>query len=203
METNKSLIKIIEKDITDLFEENLPFWALYHNLNHTIETVEGCKMIGLGSNINEDDMNKLIIASWFHDVGYLESDKNHEELSSQRAREYLLAKKISKDSIKSVTDLILSTKLKNKPNNLLEQIICDADLISLGQENYSDLNEKLKQEIELREARQIKDISWLKRSLKFLSKHEYYTDFAKEEFKLQFKKNKILLEKKISDRTII
>ncbi len=167
MKNSKNLIKIIEKDIANLFRDHLPYWALYHNLNHTIETVEGCKEIGMGSELNEDDLNTLVIAAWFHDVGYLESDKNHEELSAKRAREYLLAKKINEDSIKSVTDLILSTKLKNKPNNLLEQIICDADLISLGQKQYFELNEKLKQEIELRENKQIKNISWLKRSLKF------------------------------------
>ena len=131
MKNNKNLIKIIKKDITILFEDHLPYWALYHNLNHTIETVEGCREIGMGSELNEDDLNTLVIAAWFHDVGYLESDKNHEELSAKRAREYLLAKKISKDNIKSVTDLILSTKLKNKPNNLLEQIVDKNDDIKI------------------------------------------------------------------------
>lgn len=197
MKNSKKLIKIIEKDITNLFEEHLPYWALYHNLNHTIETVEGCKEIGMGSDLNEDDLNTLVIAAWFHDVGYLESDKNHEELSAKRAREYLVAKKINEDSIKSVTDLILSTKLKNKPNNLLEQIICDADLISLGQKQYFELNEKLKQEIELRENNQIKNISWLKRSLKFLKSHQFNSNYAKRKFNKQLERNKLLITKKI------
>ena len=97
----------------------------------------------------------------------------------------------------TVTDCILATRIINHPENLLEFIICDSDLISLGRTDYFEKNDLLKLEIEMRSGKKINDEQWLRRSAKFLSSHTYYTEYAKLNFNLQLKENLLTLQKQI------
>jgi hypothetical protein len=164
--------------VTDFFEKELPEWAVYHNLCHTIETLEGCKEIGIGEGIKKDEIELLIIAAWFHDTGYAISVENHENISCNIAKEFLTDIKYPDSHLKSVLKLILATKTSHKPKSLLEYIIRDADLISLGREDYLISNDLLKREIELRDNLIIADEAWLERSINFLLAHKYFTRYA-------------------------
>ena len=84
-----TLLQKTSKFVTQLFEKELPNWAVYHDLNHTLETVEGCLEIGKGSDLNDEDLEILLIAAWFHDTGYTLSWVNHEERSAAMAKKFL------------------------------------------------------------------------------------------------------------------
>ena len=92
----------------------------------------------------------------------------------------------------------MATKINNIPKNGLEKIIADADLISLGQKNYYELNELLKLEIEKRENRKIDNLVWLKRSLRFLQSHKFYTKFAQETLRAGLDKNIDIVKNEIN-----
>ena len=77
MNNNSLIIQKTAEYVTNLFDKKLPKWAVYHDLKHTIDTVKGCKRIGSGEYINKEDLEMLILASWFHDTGYLESPDRH------------------------------------------------------------------------------------------------------------------------------
>lgn len=72
----------------------------------------------------------------------------------------------------------MATKMPQSPKNLLEKIICDADMIYLGRKEFFAKNDLLKAEIEKRENRVIPDADWLKRSMDFLSGRSYHTEYA-------------------------
>lgn len=189
MQNSKAIIEKTKKYVADIFETSLPNWAVYHNLQHTIDTVKGCKKIASGSKCSSAELEILIIAAWFHDTGYLESPKDHEKISAAICKSFLIKNKYAPENIESIIKCIIATKLNHNPQNMLEAIICDADLISLGQKKYHELNDLLKLEIELRENKKIDDFAWLKRSLKFLQSHKFHTGYAQVHFNSQLEKN--------------
>ena len=83
----------------------------------------------------------------------------------------------------------MATKISNQPKNILESVICDADLISLAKPDYLEKNNLLKSETELRENKKLGELDWLKRSLNFLSTHQYYTEYAQKNYDHQLKAN--------------
>lgn len=194
----KSIIDKSSKYVSKYFEKNLPDWAVYHNLQHTIETMEGCIEIGKGSNLKEDDLEIVCLAAWFHDIGYISRVDGHEEESVVFSVNFLKSNDYPPDKINKVTSCILDTKITTVPKDLHGFVICDADLISLGRKDYFEKNDLLKLEIEMRTGKKINNEQWLRRSAKFLSSHKYYTEYSKMKFNHQLEENYITLQKQIA-----
>lgn len=185
--------------VTQLFKDQQPIWAVYHDLLHTIETFNGCLEIGSGSGLSKDEVEIICISAWFHDTGYLFTVEEHEERSSEIALNFLEKNNYPGDKINTVINCILATKTTVAPQNLLESVICDSDLISLGKSDYFEKNDLLRVEMELRENIKISEFSWLERSLTFLSAHKFYTDYARLNFNPQLEINLKDLQKKIDE----
>jgi len=192
-----SLNEKISKYVMDLYKEKLPGWAVYHDLSHTIETVEACEEIGKGSGLSDEEFEILFIAAWFHDTGYIYQVEGHEEKSAEIALNFLKTYDYPDDKTNKVIDCIMATKISNKPNNLIESVICDSDLISLGRHDYLHKNDLLKSEMERRENKNISELAWLQRSLDFLSSRKFYTEYAQQYFGSQLEENIKNLRKKI------
>ena len=69
--------------VSSLFKDKLPVQVVYHNFDHTLLVVEAVNEIALAENISESDKEILLIAAWFHDVGFVKNHKNHEEESKK------------------------------------------------------------------------------------------------------------------------
>jgi predicted metal-dependent HD superfamily phosphohydrolase len=196
---NQNLKEDVSKYVTELFKENLPSWAVYHDLSHTVDAVTACEEIGKGSGLSEEDIEILYIAAWFHDTGYILQVDGHEEKSSKMTFEFLFRRNYPKEKIDKVVGCIMATKVSNQPHDLVESIICDADLISLGRVDYFEKNNLLRTEIERRENRVISELEWLKRSLNFLSSHKYYSEYARQTYGYQLNQNIQNLKDKIAE----
>jgi uncharacterized protein len=183
--------------VTQLFREQQPVWAVYHDLLHTIETFNGCLEIGIGSGLSKEELEIICISAWFHDTGYLFTVEEHEERSSEIALNFLEKNGYPGDKINTVINCILATKTTVDPQDLLESVICDSDLISLGKSDYFETNDLLRVEMELRQNIKISEHTWLERSLTFLSAHKFYTDYARLKFNPQLEINLKNLQKKI------
>ncbi len=197
MDINNSLINKASEFAKELLLTKLPPWALYHNLNHTIETVETCYEISEGLKLNNYDTEILTIAAWFHDAGYTETSDGHEEVSVKIASNFLIKYNYPVEKMNKVSRCILATKISNQPNSFLEEVICDADMIVLGKKEFFERNDLLKLEIENRDGVNISETTWLKRSLEFISKHIFYTEYAKLKFNQQLLTNIKILKKMI------
>jgi predicted metal-dependent HD superfamily phosphohydrolase len=199
MDEKDTLIVKSSKLVSQYFIEKLPKWAVYHNLQHTIETVNACLEIGRGSNLTEDNLEVLGIAAWFHDTGYMFKTVGHEEKSAEIALSFLKENNYESSGIAKVVDCIMVTKISISPKNLNEFIMRDSDLISLGGTDYLIKNDLLKLEIEKREKKKINEITWLRRSIHFLLSHGFYTEYAKLNFNAQRRKNILALQKQIEE----
>jgi predicted metal-dependent HD superfamily phosphohydrolase len=173
-------------EIDRIFEEEISEVFVYHNKAHTESVVNNCAQFALHYDLELKDRQLLAIAAWFHDVGYARSYFNHEENSVQMARSFLEKHSISEEDMDKISACILATKVETPPNNLLEEIIKDADLANLGENSFFDHSRRLRQEWLTILNEQYSDKSWIDMNHHFMTRHQYFTAIARE--KLEEKK---------------
>jgi len=203
------ILKITQEFVLNLFKEKLPSTFLYHNYTHTECVCKGVDEIIENTTLSEDEGLSLKLAALLHDTGYTKTIKGHEDESVKIASDFLKEKGVDNKIIDVVNHCILATKLGNKPNTLLEKIMRDADTFHFGKENFNDISEFLRKELEILGIKNYSTTEWLDENIQLLSeKHQFYTDYAiknwqqKKELnltKLINKKEKLAIKSKTED----
>ncbi len=169
----------IQELILDKLERELPAFLYYHNVKHTVDVVTEVELIGWAEGVNDEDILILKTAALFHDLGHVVNYDDHEHHGGLLARELLPKYKYTDDQINRICDIILATKLPPSPKNLLQKIICDADLDYLGRSDMIPVSNTLFKE--LQEQEKISCLNeWNKLQLKFISGHQYFTRTARK-----------------------
>ena len=136
MESN-NLYKKTEQYVSDLFSDNNKPELVFHNLEHTRSVVARTKEIAGHYYLSENDMLAVFVAAWFHDTGYLLTDPpHHEEKSVELMQAFMKEHSTDEALIDKIKECILATRLPHKHDNLLQQIICDADTYHLGTKEF-------------------------------------------------------------------
>jgi class 3 adenylate cyclase len=168
----------LQEVILDKLEKELPKYLYYHNVKHTVDVVTEVELIGWAEGINDEEMLLLKTAALFHDVGHTIEYDNHEYHGTVIAREMLPKYGYSDEQIDRICEIIMATKLPPQPKNLLEEIICDADLDYLGRTDFIPVSNTLYKE--LHEQNKIGTLNqWNKLQVKFISGHQYFTKTAR------------------------
>lgn len=183
--------------ITDLFKERLDCKYSYHNLEHTKNVVLAIETLCEQENTDPKMTEILLLAGWFHDAGYVEDDKNHEQKSVQIASEFLKMQNVADEVLQKVSDLILATTFNYSPKNLFENIIKDADNVHLADINYPNVLGNLRDEWATCSDQNYCDIDWYHLNVDFLKNHQYYTKFAQENWQILKEENLKLIEQKL------
>lgn len=158
-------------------ERELPPYLYYHNVKHTIDVVTQAELIGIGEDVNDEELLLLKTAALFHDSGHILSYDDHEHFSTLMVREILHDYFYTQRQIDIICELIMCTKLPPSPSNKLQRIICDADLDYLGRSDMIPVSNSLFRE--LKEMNKIDSLkSWNQLQLKFISAHHYFTKTA-------------------------
>ena len=90
----------------------------------------------------------------------------------------------------------MATQLPQNPENLLEQLLCDADLYYLGAKQYESSAEKLFPEF--KKSGFVKTrMEWELLQIEFLSKHSFFTETAINEREQQKQQNLQQLKNKL------
>ena len=175
----ENLLIEVEKYVSSLLKSELPTDYIYHNLSHAQRVVKSISALIEGENITGIDAENLLIAAWLHDVGHINGCENHEAKSAEIATSFLKEKNISEDRIVKILNLIMATKMDYEPQNIFEQIICDADCSHFAKKNYADISELLRAEWEIISKKSFSDIEWVEENISFFRKHHhFYTKFA-------------------------
>ena len=169
----------VEKYASSLLRNELPHTFVYHNLGHTLRVIKSLKELIESEKTEVKDSENLLIAGWFHDVGYIKGCENHEENSAKIAAEFLENQNLDNERINNIKNLILATKMGYEPDNLLERIICDADNSHFGKKSYAEISGLLREEWEQQDTKSFSDSKWTEENITFFIKHHrFYTDYA-------------------------
>ncbi|TVR84069.1 MAG: HD domain-containing protein [Saprospirales bacterium] len=169
----------LKKYVLNLLERDLNPKLTYHGVHHTEDVLSVTrKYIDIFS-IEEREALLLETGALLHDTGFLNTYKDHEEEGARIASQLLPGFGFDSSQISIVNGLIMATKVPQQPTNLLEQIICDADLDYLGREDVYAISETLF--IELQHFTPLKERGdWDKVQISFLKSHSFHTDWAIE-----------------------
>jgi uncharacterized protein len=191
------LLNKVSEYASKIITEKLPKEIVYHNIEHTKEVVDTANDIGKHSGLPESEMEILLIAAWFHDIGITGNYNNHEEKSASIAKDFLQKNNYPSEKIEKVINLILATRLPQEPKNLIEKVICDADISHIGKKEFNTRSQLLRKEWENTLGKKTNDKEWLKNNIDFLSHSKFHTKYAKENFEKQRLKNLAILEKRM------
>ncbi len=127
---NSNLLHNVEKFIYEYYEKNKTEHLVYHDILHTTDVVKSSEKIGIGTGLNSEEMEILLISAWFHDTGYTIDREKHESASAEIASSFLNVENYPQKNIEKVKSCILSTKYPQSPKNKVEEVLCDADLLA-------------------------------------------------------------------------
>jgi len=169
----------VEKFILDMLKQKLSDKLYYHNVRHTEETINAAEEFSKAEGLPEEEITILKTAALFHDLGYLYLPVDNEPFGAEFARKTLPEYGYTPAQIDKICSLILATTLPQRPQNLEQQIICDADLQYLGTEGSHEKANLLRKEMSTYNM-SFSDRGWLDYQINFLKNHHYFTNSCKQ-----------------------
>jgi uncharacterized protein len=151
----------------------------YHSLTHTRDDVlPAATRLGQMSGVSGETLLLLETAALYHDTGFLLQYSDHESASIAIARATLPDFGYHPAQIDLIAALIGATRMPQRPQTPLQELICDADLDLLGRDDFIRLNYELYKEVCFYTGQDISDQEWLTDQLKFLEDHGFFTAAA-------------------------
>jgi predicted metal-dependent HD superfamily phosphohydrolase len=173
----------------------LPQHLTYHNLDHTAYVLEKAIFLAKQSNVSDRDLHLLKLAALFHDTGFIDNPKDHEEKGCKIAESYL-ANEYSKGDLDKIHGMIMATKIPQSPTNTLENILADADLEYLGTDLFDEIGQSLF--VELKHFNpNFTQQAWDELQLVFMEKHHYHTDYCRVHREPKKQENLLKVKKRL------
>ncbi|MGI9552133.1 MAG: Pycsar system effector family protein [Aurantibacter sp.] len=153
----------------------------YHNLTHTERVVKSVEELLDHHELMDSEREALLLAAWLHDTGYTKGVDEHEEESCAIATEFLEREAYDKKLIEKVCQFIRCTKMGAIPETLPEMILKDADASHFAKNSFMETTATLRNEWAQQGLKSYSDVEWLDENIKFFTEyHQFYTDYAKE-----------------------
>lgn len=189
VENDAQIVKKAAWHCRSLLSRFLPTDLYFHNLEHTQEVVLACKFIAEASGLPTREIELLLIAAWFHDTGYIVDYQAHEKYSEQIALNWLAGSALSRLDKSKVIGCIRATQMPQQPHTLLEEIICDADLIHLSTEEYERKAALLYEEWKCVRGLNPSPKEWMINNIDFLTNHQYFTGYGQQILEVKKERN--------------
>lgn len=160
----------------------------FHDLSHTLDVVKAVSVMADHYKLEERARFIVLMAAYFHDLGYFTGGADgHEERGAKMAGDFLTGYGVEEDVIRAVKDCICATRMPQHPKNLMERIVCDADLFHLGGENFKERNDLMLSERVANGC--LEPEGWRKQTLALLGGHRYHTEYAQQRLNEKKQKN--------------
>lgn len=173
--------KNLELHILSFLKENLSDKLLYHNLQHSIDVAYFTEFIGKKENCTSLEITLLKTAALLHDSGFIKQYFHNEKYAIEFARQLLPDFDYHTNEIEIISSIIASTEVKVTPTTHLQKILKDADYYNFGLKQYTTSAMALREEMEFY-GTSYSDVEWKNVQIKFLEKHQYYTQAAISEW---------------------
>lgn len=173
-------INAVKSHILQILEKGLSDSLTYHDIHHTLDVEKQILKIAASEGItNLEDLEDLQIAALYHDSGFLQVHTFHEMVSCELARKYLPDFGLANNRVDNICNIIMATKFPHNPQNLLEMIMCDADLDYLGRDGFYETSNKLRDELITYQII-MPETDWNEFQINFFTKHKFFTKTSKE-----------------------
>jgi predicted metal-dependent HD superfamily phosphohydrolase len=178
--------------------ESLAPILFYHNLAHTEKVLDFAEKIAAGEKIIHNDLTILRSAAVLHDTGFFVQYKKNEPMACVFAEQVLPGFGATSPEINRICSIIMATAIPQKPECVLSEILCDADLAYIGTDSFFNKSADLRREF-AEQDRIFTEREWLEFEAGFFENHKFFTDTAVEMFESQKQKNLNLIKKKLAN----
>ncbi|MGN7787599.1 Pycsar system effector family protein [Niabella sp. 22666] len=185
----KLILQAISSYVADYFKDHGSEELLYHNYEHTASVATAAAELNEHYGLSQQDDFVVRAAAWFHDLGYLVDPDNHEAASVVLAENFLKEKQVPSVIIEDVKGCILATRMPQKPKNLLQQIVCDADMSHFSTDSFAEKSKQLRKELQTRCGLAISKNAWRHQTICLLEVHQYHTDYARTHWNIKKMEN--------------
>jgi uncharacterized protein len=165
--------------ILNRLEKELPENLYYHGLHHTLDVCNAVEELADYEKITGNDLIMLRTAAFFHDSGFIEQYLDNEPIAVEIAKKSLPAFGYTRHDIETIGKIILSTRIPQRPQNRIEQIMCDADLDYLGRDDFFEISNSLMKEW-MAYGLVVSVEEFNSKQIKFFMNHSYFTSVAKD-----------------------
>jgi predicted metal-dependent HD superfamily phosphohydrolase len=170
--------KDVETRVFKKLASELDDTLLYHDIKHTADVIRAAERLCYMEGLNNHDTVLVRTAALFHDIGFCEFYMDNEVRAAELAEEYLPKYGYTPEDIAQIKAMIMATRIPHNPQNLMEQIICDADLDYLGREDFHPISQNLKHEFMHYKVVNT-SMEWDQIQVRFFEIHHYFTPSAK------------------------
>ncbi len=164
--------------VTQRLQRELSPELHYHSPGHTLDVVSATRRLCEAEQVDVHSAVLLETAALYHDTGMMFQYRDHEEKSVGLARKTLPGFGYSPVEIDQISALIFATGMPQRPVDLHEQILCDADLDYLGRDDYFIRSYCLRLELQLTGMKNTTLKEWIGYQIEFLSQHTYFSRSA-------------------------
>lgn len=170
----------IREEILEILGTKLPKGLFYHGLHHTLDVLNVCNQYLKRGSFDSHASKLLKLGALLHDIGFTVSIHDHEirgcEITEKLMKKYAFAN----EDIEKVKGLIMATRIPQTPKNLLEKVICDADLDYLGRNDFYEISDQLFKELQYHSMISVES-QWNEIQINFLEAHKFHTAFGIKE----------------------
>jgi hypothetical protein len=171
---------------------------LFHDWNLKKQQLNSAnELIDETATLSEDEKGLILSVTLLTDIRFTGNpDKDTDE---EIATDFLKKLAAPEGKLKAIVNTLKQVNSDATPNTRIEEIIQDLRYSFVSDKNYPILSELWRTEKEQLENREISSNEWRKEQLNFLRlDHNYYTDYAKDNWGSRKKKNlkKIVKQKK-------
>jgi uncharacterized protein len=156
----------------------LPGKLYYHGIHHTRDDVlPAAERLAAMAGITGERLLLLRTAALYHDIGWIEQGDGHEEIGVRIVQEILPGFGYNDSQVDVISNMIRATQVPQSPQTELEQLLCDADLDSLGRADFFVTSQLLRLELTAQGV-EISLRRWHEMQLQFLAEHSYFSATA-------------------------
>jgi predicted metal-dependent HD superfamily phosphohydrolase len=194
----REILDQLRTHVSNLFQSHQDNRFVYHNWNHTEQVVENAVRISNHYQLTDQNFFIVIAACWFHDIGYFYDCNQHESKGISLAADFLKEKGIDQQIIDKVGGCIKATMMPQRPEGLLQQIVCDADLFHLGSDSFKERNKLMRKEAEAFFNKKIDKVEWTAKTITLFKAHHFHTDFCQDLLNAKKAENLAEMESKLT-----
>lgn len=177
-------VEKLKATVKEIYREPLPQNIHYHKWSHIVQVEEAVLTIAQGECVDGVDLIRLRSGVYVHDLGNLISRENHEQRGVKLAYQFLPLFGADAEDLTVVDGLVMATAIPQSPTNLLERIMCDADLSLMGYENWFETIDGYRKELGIESLEE-----WYVGQVNFLGSHKWFTQTAARKYDGQKQKN--------------
>lgn len=174
-----SLVNEAQKYTLEYLQSSRCRYLPFHNAQHTWEVFLNVSLLGTQERISPQDLEPVLLAALFHDLGNATRFEGHERLGMALAENFLSKRGYPSDSTEIVLGCIQATQMPQAPQNPFECLHCYADLFHLGTADFMIKNAALRKEWRDYQEQEFSDAEWYRLNRAFLERHTYFTDYGR------------------------